>query len=82
MKGLYVLNRKKYQSIRKMDHGQMSAFCETLYKEGFENGKKAAEGLTVDEVREAILNVKGIGEKKAADIIAAITEKMEEKQTK
>lgn len=77
MKGMYVLNRKKYQQIRKMDHGQMSLFVENVYKEGFKDGKEAAEGLTIDEVREVLLSVKGIGEKKAADIVAVLTERME-----
>lgn len=76
----FMLNRKKYQDIRRYDHNQMTQFLANLYREGYANGVKAAEGLTMDELKEAVLQVKGIGEKKAAEIVAIITEKMEEKK--
>ena len=76
----FQLNRKKYQAIRKFDHNQMTSFLADLYRDGFASGKKAAEGLTLDEMKEVLLQVKGIGEKKADDIVAAIEAKMEEKK--
>lgn len=82
MKKPYALNRKMYQNIRKMDHGQMSGFLENLYREGFEDGKKAAEGLTGAEMREVILQIKGIGEKKADAIIEAVEAAMKERHKK
>lgn len=63
----YTLNRKTYKDVKRMDHQQMDAFCKNLYKAGH------AEGLTEDEVREVILGVKGIGPKKAEDIVNALT---------
>ena len=69
----YELNRKMYDKIRKMDHGQMKSFCQGLYTRGFEAGKREAEGLSDEEVKQALLMVKGIGEKKACDIVAALT---------
>lgn len=69
----YELNRKAYKDVKKMDHGQMSDFCNGIFVKGYEAGKKAAEGLSEEEVREAILRVKGIGEKKAEDIVQALT---------
>jgi 3-methyladenine DNA glycosylase/8-oxoguanine DNA glycosylase len=77
--GQYELNRKMYKDIRKMDHGQMDAFCKSLYKSGYELGKKEAEGLSESEIRAAILSVKGIGEKKADDIMQAIISADKEK---
>ena len=56
-----------------MDHQQMDAFCKNLYKAGHADGMKDAEGLTENEVREVILGVKGIGPKKAEDIVNALT---------
>ncbi len=69
----YELNRKMYDKVRKMDHGQMKSFCQGLYTRGFEAGKREAEGLSDEEVKQALLIVKGIGEKKACDIVAVLT---------
>lgn len=76
----YVLNRKQYQMIRKFDHNQMNEWATSVYKSGYEDGKKDAEGLTADEAREIILGIKGIGEKRAAVIIEALVVKMESKK--
>ena len=65
----YSLNRKTYKDVKKMDHQQMDMFCQNLYKAGYADGMKDAEGLTEEQVREIILGVKGIGQKKADDIV-------------
>lgn len=67
-----LINRKEYDRIRKMDHSQMSRFVSGVYQKGYAAGKKAAEGLTEPEIKNAILSVKGVGEKKADDIMQAI----------
>lgn len=67
-----LINRKEYDRIRKMDHGQMSGFVEGVYQKGYAAGKKDAEGLSETEIRNAIMGVKGVGEKKADDIMQAI----------
>ena len=77
----YELNRKTYKDVKKMDHGQMSAFCNRLFEKGYEAGKKAVEGLSGEEVRKAIMGVKGIGEKKAEDIVQSLTAAYEERRT-
>lgn len=69
----YELNRKTYKNVRKMDHGQMSAFCESLYKKGYKAGKQEVLTLSDEEITQAILQVKGIGEKKANDILQALS---------
>lgn len=79
MRKPYALNRKTYKDIKKMDHAQMSRFCENLYKNGYVDGKEEAEGLSEEEVKQALLQVKGIGEKKAADIMEALNCAQKEK---
>lgn len=69
----YELNRKTYKNVKKMDHRQMSAFCESLYKRGYEAGKQETSGLSDEEITQAILQVKGIGEKKSNYILQALS---------
>lgn len=69
----YELNRKEYKEVKKMDHGQMSDFCSRIYQRGYETGKKESAGLSEAELRKAVLGVKGIGEKKAEDIVQTLT---------
>ena len=69
----YTLNRKTYKDVKKMDHQQMDQFCQNA------DGMKDAEGLTESEVRDVILGVKGIGPKKAEDIVKALTEAQKER---
>jgi len=75
----FLLNRKQYDRIRKMDHCQMTLWAESLYKSGYADGKEAASGLTAPEIREVLLQVKGIGEKKVDVITAALEGAMEKK---
>lgn len=75
----FMLNRKQYQNIRKMDHCQMTLWAEALYKNAFRDGRESAEGLTSEEIREVLLNVKGIGEKRVEIITAALNKAMEQK---
>ena len=66
------INRKQYQTIRKMDHSQMESYLQKIYDEGYEEGKKAAEKEMytpalpeVTELKAVLQEVKGIGEVKA-----------------
>lgn len=69
---VYELNRKTYDKVKKMDHGQMKSFCENLYMRGFEEGRREYEGLSNEEIRKILLQVNGIGEKKAHDVAVAL----------
>lgn len=75
----FILNRKQYDRIRKMDHCQMTLWAESVYKSGYADSKEAADGLTAPEIREVLLQVKGIGEKKVDAITAALEKTMEQK---
>ncbi len=78
----FLLNRKQYERIRKMDHCQMTLWAESLYKSGYADGQKAAEGLTTPEIRDTLLTVKGLGEKRVSTIVAALEAAMNEKSNK
>ena len=70
----YSLTRKQYKTIKKFDHNQMSAFLRNLIDDSYASGKKDAEGLSEEATKAAILTVKGVGEKRADSIVAALTE--------
>jgi hypothetical protein len=73
----FELNRKEYLKIKKMDHNQMNLWAEKIYRNGFEDGEKAADkgALTFEDVYEALTGIKGLGEKR----ISAICEVLEKK---
>ena len=73
----FELNRKEYLKIKKMDHNQMNLWAEKIYRNGFEDGEKAADkgALTFEDVHEALTGIKGLGEKR----ISAICEVLEKK---
>lgn len=75
MKG--VINRKTYLEMKKMDHQHMGEFLERLYKNAYEDGRKAAEGLNETQLREILLSVKGIGERRTEAVLERIKEAME-----
>lgn len=77
----YELNRKEYKEVRKMDHRQMNDFCSRIYKKGYEAGKKDSAGLSATGLREVVLGVKGIGEKKAEDIVQSLIAAQKERKT-
>lgn len=70
MKNKLELNRKGYQKIRKMDHKTMTEFFKDVFMRGYADGKKSA--LPKDDLKAAVLSVKGVGEKKAEEIMQAI----------
>ncbi len=70
------LNRKEYLKIKKMDHNQMVSWAKKMYKSGFEDGQTSVPRLDIGLIKKTLLSVKGIGEKKAGDIIVAIEKEM------
>lgn len=75
----FVLNRKQYQNIRRMDHCQMTLYAESVYKSGYKDGQEATPGLTSQEIRHALLPIKGIGEKKIDAIVEALEAELQAK---
>lgn len=70
----FTFPRKQWQHIRKMDHCQMTLWAEAFYKNAFRDGRESASGLSAEQVREALLQVKGIGEKRADEAIKILEE--------
>lgn len=68
----FELNRKDYLNIKKMDHNQMVSWAKKMYESGFEDGQASVPSLDISLIKKVLLSVKGIGEKKAADILVAI----------
>lgn len=67
------ITRDQYKSFKRMDHKQMDNFIINLYNEGYEDGKEAAgKRVKPSDIAVAIMEVPGIGTKKAADIMAAV----------
>ena len=71
------LNRKQYEAVKRMDRQQFNRFCESLYAQGKNSVKR--ESLTSKEIKEVLLTVKGIGEKRAEEIVKKLEEKIGEK---
>lgn len=72
------INRKQYELVKKMDRQQFNRFCESLYNQGKDAVKR--ESLTSEEIRSVLLTVKGIGEKRADEIVKKLEEKVKEKE--
>lgn len=79
MKG--VINRKTYLEMKKMDHQHMEEFLERLYKNAYEDGRKAAEGLDETQLKEVLLSIKGIGEKRTEAVLERIKEALEKEES-
>lgn len=70
------MTREQYKTVKKMDRQQFEVFCRSLYEEG---QKSALEtGLSREQIREALLSVKGIGQKRVEEIMQAIEQKLGE----
>jgi len=70
----FGITREQYKNVKRMDHKQMETFMVDLYNEGFNDGKEAAATKRVkpSDIAVAITEVKGIGTKKAAEIMAVV----------
>lgn len=70
----FGITREQYKNVKRMDHKQMETFMINLYNEGFNDGKEATATKRVkpSDIAVAITEVKGIGTKKATEIMAAV----------
>lgn len=75
----YMTTRATYKEVKKKDHAEFDAFCTNVYAEGFEEGRKSVPGVDIQDVMAAIKTVKGIGEKRLAQIEAAVSVLFENK---
>lgn len=70
----YVTTRAVYKAVKKYDHQQFDGFCTRIYVNGYEDGKKAVPGVDIEEMLEAVSNVKGVGPTLAGKIRTAVNE--------
>ncbi len=78
-----LINRERYEATKKMDHTSMSEFFENVWSSGYDKGKREAESrcrveITTENIKKALMNVKGIGEVKAALIMKEINKLSEQ----
>ena len=75
-----VINRKEYQAIKKKDHNQMNLYlqniCKSAYMDGFKDGTESVPGIDIAEIKETLLSVKGLGEKRVEAILEALEKEM------
>lgn len=72
-----VINRKEYQGIKKKDHNQMNLYIQSIYKSGYTDGVKSVPGIDITEIKKVLLNIKGLGAKRVADILEALEKELE-----
>lgn len=70
--GEVLITRKLYKEIKAYDRQQMECFLKSLYESGVEDGQKSVKGIDLDDIKKAIAEVKGIGEKRMQNIIDVI----------
>ena len=56
----------------------MMSWAKKMYDSGFKDGQVSVPTLDIGLIKKSLLSVKGIGEKKAADIIVAIEKEIVE----
>ena len=72
-----VINRKEYQNIKKKNHNQMNLYIQSIYKSGYAEGVKSVPGIDIAEIKEVLLGIKGLGEKRVEAILAALEREFE-----
>lgn len=71
-----ILNRKLYKNIKKYDREQLETYLINLYMEGHKDGRNDVPGVDISAIKEIVIGVKGIGEKRADEIVRKIEERM------
>ena len=59
---------------------QMTAYLDSVYASGYEDGQKEASGLNAEEVYRTILRIPGIGPVRAAQVLDALNLEMDNQQ--
>ena len=71
-----IINRKEYERIKRMDHNQMNKYLIEMYKNGFEEGVTSVPGVDLYGIEKILIEIKGLGAKRVADIIAVLEKEM------
>ena len=76
----YNLSREMYRGIKQMNSEQMGIFLSNVFQEGFDAAVKNTNNITIDDLHNVIGTVKGIGNKRMAEIDEAIKKLFEERR--
>jgi len=71
-----LLDRNLYKTIKKMNRDELERTLQSVYHSGFEEGQGKA--IDMDELRQALGQINGIGEKRLDEIMRVIEEKTKE----
>lgn len=77
--GKRKFRRKDYETVKRMDRQQFEQFCKALYEEGQQSVLEVRNSIDFDDVRAVLMEVKGIGQKRADQIMLALEKRMEGK---
>ena len=75
----YNLSREMYRGIKQMSSEEMGRFLGNVFQEGFDAALRNTNNITVEDLHNAIGAVKGIGDKRMAEIDNAITKLFNER---
>ena len=67
-----ILRREDYKRVKKMDRQEMEEFCKNLYINGYNDGRESVPGIDINQVKDAILETKGIGQNRLESIMESI----------
>lgn len=74
------MRREDYKAVKKMDRQQFESFCRALYEEGRQSVVDSRKSIDFDDVRAVLLEIKGIGQKRADQIMEALQDRIEGKK--
>ena len=78
--GKFHFSRDTYKKVKKMDRDEMEDFLLKLYEEGQQSILKTRNEIDFEDVRVTLMEIKGIGQKRADQIMIALEERIERKK--
>lgn len=81
-KNKYIINRNMYKDIKRYDHQQMESFLGDIYKSGYQDGQDEITTVSLQDVKDTLKGIKGIGPKTWALIEARLNALFDEKEAK
>jgi hypothetical protein len=75
------ISRELYRAVKNMNATEMATFLENVYQEGFDAAlERNTTSISLESLHNAIASVKGIGDKRMAEIDEAIKTVFEKKE--
>ncbi len=75
-----LIERRIHKMLKNANREQMTAYLDSVYAAGFEDGQKQSSGLNSAEVFKLVQTIKGIGEQKALKIVEVLNGEMDAQQ--